>query len=331
MPLLHLSQTSNYNRRKGRESFIMHTKRNRGFLHEIRQNGSAYLLVIPAAIYTLIFGYFTLPYMLIAFQKFNFKTGLFNSKWIGLENFEFFFRSPRAWEVTFNTLKLNFLFIVVGTVVAMALAILFNELRSKLFSRITQSTILFPHFLSWVIVSYVIYSLFSTDYGVINKIIGWVGLDPINWYSTPKYWTTILVSAAVWKDVGMNLVIYLAAIVGIDDTYYEAGRIDGASRWQLIWRITIPLMMPTIIILSLLALGKIMYGSFDMIYAIIKDNGVLYPAVDVIDTYVFRSLRTIGNPAQAMAVGLYQSVVGFILVWGSNKIVRKINPDHALF
>jgi putative aldouronate transport system permease protein len=307
------------------------TRRTKGFFHEMRQNGSAYLLVIPAALYTLVFGYFTLPYMVIAFQKFNFKTGLFNSQWIGFENFAFFFRSPRAWEVTFNTLKLNFLFIVVGTLVAMALAILFNELRSKLFSRITQSTILFPHFLSWVIVSYVIYSLFATDYGVINQMIGWFGMDAINWYSSPQYWTSILVSAAVWKDVGMNLVIYLAAITGIDDTYYEAGRIDGASRWQLIRQITIPLMLPTIIILSLLALGKIMYGSFDMIYAIIKDNGVLYPAVDVIDTYVFRSLRTIGNPAQAMAVGLYQSVVGFILVWGSNRIVRRINPDHALF
>lgn len=129
----------------------------------------------------------------------------------------------------------------------------------------------------------------------------------------------------------MNLVIYLAAITGIDDSYYEAGRIDGASRWQLIRHITIPLMLPTITILTLLALGKIMYGSFDMIYAIVKDNGLLYPTVDVIDTYVFRSLRTIGNPAQAMAVGLYQSVVGFILVWGSNKIVKKVNPDHALF
>ena len=129
----------------------------------------------------------------------------------------------------------------------------------------------------------------------------------------------------------MNLVIYLAAITGIDDSYYEAGRIDGATRWQLIRHITIPLMLPTISILTLLALGKIMYGSFDMIYAIVKDNGLLYPTVDVIDTYVFRSLRTIGNPAQAMAVGLYQSVVGFILVWGSNKIVKKVNPDHALF
>ncbi len=300
-------------------------------LHELKQNGYAYLLVIPAAVYTLIFGYFTLPYMLIAFQRFNFKTGIFNSPWIGLDNFEFFFSSPRAWEVTFNTLKLNVLFIVVGTVAAMALAILFNELRSKLFSRLTQSTILFPHFLSWVIVSYILYSLLSTDYGIVNQVLAKLNLNPVNWYASPQYWTSILVITAVWKDIGMNLVIYLAAITGIDDTYYEAGRIDGATRWQLIRHITIPLMMPTIMILSLLALGKIMYGSFDMIYAIIKDNGLLYPTVDVIDTYVFRSLRTIGNPAQAMAVGLYQSVVGFILVWGSNRIVRKINPDHALF
>lgn len=300
-------------------------------LRELKQNGYAYLLVIPAAVYTLIFGYFTLPYMLIAFQRFNFKTGILNSPWIGLDNFEFFFSSPRAWEVTFNTLKLNVLFIVVGTVAAMALAILFNELRSKLFSRLTQSTILFPHFLSWVIVSYILYSLLSTDYGIVNQVLAKLNLNPVNWYASPQYWTSILVITAVWKDIGMNLVIYLAAITGIDDTYYEAGRIDGATRWQLIRHITIPLMMPTIMILSLLALGKIMYGSFDMIYAIIKDNGLLYPTVDVIDTYVFRSLRTIGNPAQAMAVGLYQSVVGFILVWGSNRIVRKVNPDHALF
>ncbi|MDO3411949.1 ABC transporter permease subunit [Saccharibacillus sp. CPCC 101409] len=309
----------------------MKKKKKGSMLRELRQNGSAYLLVIPAALYTLVFGYFTLPYMLIAFQKFNFKTGIFNSPWVGLDNFEFFFSSPRAWEVTFNTLKLNFLFIVVGTLAAMALAILFNELRSKLYSRLTQSTILFPHFLSWVIVSYILYSLLSTDYGMINQLLERLHITPINWYSSPQYWTTILVITAVWKDIGMNLVIYLAAITGIDDSYYEAGRIDGATRWQLIRHITIPLMMPTIMILSLLALGKIMYGSFDMIYAIIKDNGLLYPTVDVIDTYVFRSLRTIGNPAQAMAVGLYQSVVGFILVWGSNKIVRKVNPDHALF
>lgn len=303
----------------------------RGFLSEIRRNKVAYLLALPAAVYTIIFGYLTMPYMLIAFQKFNYKTGLFNSPWIGFDNFKFFFASPRAWEITFNTLKLNFFFILFGTLAALVLAILFNELKSRMFSRITQSTILFPHFLSWVIVSYVLYSLLSTEYGLVNRALESLGLQTVNWYSSPSYWTSILVGTHVWKDIGINLVIYLAAIAGIDGSYYEAGKIDGATRFQLIRYITVPLLMPTIMILSLLALGKIMYGSFDMIYAIIKDNGILYPTTDVIDTYVFRSLRNIGNPAQAMAIGLYQAVVGFILVYTSNKIVRKINPDHALF
>ncbi|MBD2845965.1 sugar ABC transporter permease [Paenibacillus sp. IB182496] len=306
-------------------------KKKKGLLNELRNNFSAYVLVIPAALYTLIFGYITMPYMLIAFQKFNYRTGIFGSEWIGLDNFRFFFSSSRAWQITFNTLKLNFLFIVVGTLVALALAILFNELRSRWFSKVTQSTILFPHFLSWVVVSYIIYSIFSTEYGLANRMLDTIGLDRINWYASPEYWTAILVSSNVWKDVGISLVIYLAAITGIDGSYYEAGQIDGANRWQLVRHITLPLLMPTVIILSMLSLGKIMYGSFDMIYAIVKDNGLLYPTTDVIDTYVFRSLRNIGNPAQAMAIGLYQAVVGFILVWGSNKLVRRINPDNALF
>lgn len=310
---------------------MQQVRKRQGFLSEIKRNKIAYLLALPAAVYTIIFGYLTMPYMLIAFQKFNYKTGLFNSPWIGFDNFKFFFASPRAWEITFNTLKLNFFFILFGTLAALVLAILFNELKSRMFSRITQSTILFPHFLSWVIVSYVLYSLLSTEYGLVNRVLESLGLQTVNWYSSPSYWTSILVGTHVWKDIGINLVIYLAAIAGIDGSYYEAGKIDGATRFQLIRYITVPLLMPTIMILSLLALGKIMYGSFDMIYAIIKDNGILYPTTDVIDTYVFRSLRNIGNPAQAMAIGLYQAVVGFILVYTSNKIVRKINPDHALF
>lgn len=310
---------------------MQQVRKRRGFLSEIKRNKIAYMLALPAAVYTIIFGYLTMPYMLIAFQKFNYKTGLFNSPWIGFDNFKFFFASPRAWEITFNTLKLNFFFILFGTLAALVLAILFNELKSRMFSRITQSTILFPHFLSWVIVSYVLYSLLSTEYGLVNRVLESFGLQTVNWYSNPSYWTSILVGTHVWKDIGINLVIYLAAIAGIDGSYYEAGKIDGATRFQLIRYITVPLLMPTIMILSLLALGKIMYGSFDMIYAIVKDNGLLYPTTDVIDTYVFRSLRNIGNPAQAMAIGLYQAVVGFILVYTSNKIVRKINPDHALF
>ncbi|MFS0723988.1 ABC transporter permease [Paenibacillus sp. 1P07SE] len=300
-------------------------------ISELRKNGMAYLLAVPAALYTLVFGYLTMPYMVIAFQKFNYRTGIFGSPWVGLDNFRFFFSSPRAWQITWTTIKLNILFIVVGTVCALILAILFNELRSRLFSKVTQSTILFPHFLSWVVVSYIVYSIFSTEFGIANRLLAWLDMNAINWYASPEYWTAILVGANVWKDIGISLVIYLAAITGIDGSYYEAARIDGASRWQLIRHITLPLLLPTISILSLLALGKIMYGSFDMIYAIVKDNGLLYPTTDVIDTYVFRSLRNIGNPAQAMAIGLYQAVVGFILVFGSNLIVRKINPDNALF
>ncbi len=300
-------------------------------VRELGRNRSAYLLAMPAALYTLIFGYLTLPYMLIAFQKFNYKLGIWRSQWVGWENFHFFFASDRAWQVTFNTVRLNVLFIVFSTLCALALAILFNELKNKWFSKITQSTILFPNFLSWVIIGYVIYSLFATNFGLVNKALVVLGMEPVNWYSSPQYWVAILVGANIWKDVGISLVIYLAAITGIDGTLYEAAQIDGANRWQQIRRITLPLLMPTVSILSLLALGKVMYGSFDMIYAIIKDNGLLYPTVDVIDTYVFRALRTIGNPSQAMAVGVYQSVVGFILVFGVNWIVRKKNPDNSLF
>ncbi|QTH40584.1 sugar ABC transporter permease [Cohnella sp. LGH] len=300
-------------------------------VRELGRNRSAYLLAMPAALYTFIFGYLTLPYMLIAFQKFNYKLGIWRSQWVGWENFHFFFASDRAWQVTFNTVRLNVLFIVFSTLCALALAILFNELKNKWFSKMTQSTILFPNFLSWVIIGYVIYSLFATNFGLVNKALVVLGMEPVNWYSSPQYWVAILVGANIWKDVGISLVIYLAAITGIDGTLYEAAQIDGANRWQQIRRITLPLLMPTVSILSLLALGKVMYGSFDMIYAIIKDNGLLYPTVDVIDTYVFRALRTIGNPSQAMAVGVYQSVVGFILVFGVNWIVRKKNPDNSLF
>lgn len=301
------------------------------FFSEMRNNYTGYLLALPAMLYTFIFGYLTMPYMVIAFQEFNYRMGLFGSKWVGFKNFEFFFASDRVWQVTFNTIRLNFLFIVVGTICALVLAILFNELRNKTFSKIAQSTILFPHFLSWVIVSYIIYSLFGTNYGIINRILEFFNFEAINWYSSPQYWVKILVTTNVWKDVGLNLVIYLAAITGIDQVYFEAAQIDGANRWQQIRHIIIPLLMPTVIILSLLALGRIMFGSFDMIYAIIKDNGLLYPTTDIIDTYVFRALRTIGNPAHAMAVGIFQSVVGFILVFGANWIVRRMSPDSSLF
>jgi len=311
----------------------MASNRNRrtGFLKELRSNAWGYALVLPAAVYTFLFGYLTLPYMIIAFQRYHYRLGLLGSEWVGFANFKFFFLSNQAWQVTFNTIRLNFLFIVFGTLAALALALLFNELKSRLFARVTQSTILFPHFLSWVVVSYMLYSLFATDFGIVNNALAAFGIEKVNWYASPQYWVQILVGTNVWKDIGISLVIYLAAIAGIDGTLYEAARIDGANRWKQIRYITLPLLLPTVSILSLLALGRVMYSSFDMIYAIVKDNGMLFATVDVIDTYMFRALRTIGNPSQAMAIGLYQSIVGFLLVFGANYAVRKFNKDHSLF
>jgi putative aldouronate transport system permease protein len=297
---------------------------------DIRNNPLSYVLVLPAALYTIVYGYMTLPYMMIAFQKFNYSKGLFSSDWIGFENFRFFFESSRAAMVTWNTVKLNFLFIVFGTVVAVLMAILLNEVRKAMFKKISQSVFLFPHFLSWVIISYMLYGIFSVDYGVVNQWLISLGLEPVNWYAEAGPWTWILVVMSVWKEAGMTTVIYLAAITAMDESLYEAAKIDGANRWQQIRGITIPLLLPTVSILTLLSVGRIFFADFGMIYAIIGDNGLLYATTDVIDTYVFRTMRNI-DPAQAMAVGLYQSVVGFILVMGFNWLVKRVNPDHALF
>lgn len=303
-----------------------------GFLRDIGKNPFSYLLVLPAALYTLVFGYFTLPYLVMAFQKFSYESSLFaNHDFIGFKNFAFFFKSNNVWTVTWNTLRLNFLYIVLGHAIAIAFAVMMNEVKSKWFMKTTQSTFLFPHFLSWVVVSYIVYNVFSTQYGVLNQLLQSLGLERQNWYAKPEVWTEILVGMNIWKETGIATVIYLAAIVGIDNELYEAARIDGASRWQMARRITVPLLMPTAIILVLLAVGKIFYGNFAMLYSIIRDNGLLLPTTDVIDTYVFRALRTSGDPAQAMAVGLYQAFMGFIIVFGINRLIRKYFPEGALF
>ena len=298
---------------------------------DISRNPVSYLLALPALAYTFIFGYLTLPYIIVAFQQFGYNGGILNNKFIWFKNFEFFFRSSNAINVTWNTIRLNFLFIVLGTITAMFFSILMNEVKNKMFLKISQSSFLFPHFLSWVVVSYIVYNIFSTNYGVLNQALKGIGLDPVNWYAKPEAWTEILAGMRLWKDTGMKTVIFLAAITGIDHQLYEAARIDGASRWQQTRSITIPLMMPTVMILVLLAIGKIFYGDFAMLYSIIRDNGILLPKTDVIDTFVFRALRMSGDPAQAMAVGLYQALMGFLLVYGSNKLIRRYYPDGALY
>lgn len=306
-------------------------KKRRGILYDIAHNPVSYLLIVPAALYTLIFGYMTIPYMLTAFQKFNFRTGILGSEFVGLKNFEFFFKSNQAGRIIFNTIRLNLCTIVGTTLVSVLTALLLNELRCEKFKKITQSTFLFPYFLSWIIINYFLYTLTSTQYGVINKLLTALGQQPVSFYTDGRPWFAILVIAKIWKDMGMNIVIYLSAITSMDPQIYEAAMIDGANRWQLCTRVTLRLLLPTICMLTIMAVGKMFYGDFGMIYALVGDNGMLQKTTDVIDTYVFRMLRTTGSPSQAMAVSLFQSVMGFITVFGANYWVSKKFSDGALF
>ena len=310
---------------------IGNKKRRYGIITDIRANPISYLLALPAAVYIFIFGYLTLPYMVMAFQQYHFTTGLFRSPFIGLKNFEFFFRSNRSFLVTFNTIYLNSLFILSGTLASVILALMLNEIRVKRLLRVTQSMMIFPNFLSWIIVSYIVFAFLSTEYGWLYSIIRFFGGEPVSMYSSASFWPAILVVIRLWKSVGINSVIYMAAITGIDEGLYEAARIDGASKLQEIRYITLPLLFPTVCILTLMAIGKIFYGDFQMIYSLVGDNGILMATTDVIDTFVFRALRQTGDPAGAMAVGIYQAFVGFILVFGSNRLVKRLFPEGAIF
>ena len=316
----------------------LNTKRKKrvGFFRDVARNKFSYLIALPAILYVFIFSYLSYPYLALAFQRYNYKNSsifgiLFHGDWVGLKNFEFFFNSQNAFRVTFNTLYLNILFIITGTVMSVLLALLLNELRSKWFVKTTQSIMLFPNYISWVMVSYILLSLFSTEYGIVNQLLRSLGLEGVNWYTNSGVWPAILVVMRIWKGAGMNAIIFLASITGIDTSLYEAAAIDGANRFQRIFRITLPLIMPTVIIMTLLSLGKIMYGDFGMIYALVGDNGTLYATTDIIDTYVFRALRQVGDMSQATAIGLFQSLIGFIMVYGSNWLARRFYPDGALY
>lgn len=297
---------------------------------EIWSKKFLYLLVLPAIVYTFIYGYMTLPYIAIAFEKFHYKTGI-RSPFIGFDNFAAFFKSSWAGAVTRNTLIINFLFLIFGTFCAILIALLLNEVRAKRFLKVSQSAMLFPFFISWVIVSYMLQGILGTESGMLNRIIMASGGQRINFYAKPDYWYPILLILNIWKNAGYNSIIYLAAITGIDESIYEAAAIDGATRFKRIIYVTLPLLAPTISVLTLMSIGRIFYGDFGMMYAIVRDNSSLMPIAEVIDTYVFRVFKNTGNPSLSMAVGLYQSVIGFILVFTSNRIVNRFYPEGALF
>lgn len=306
-------------------------KLKKGLFRELWKNGWYYMMALPGLLFFLVFSYMPLPGMIIAFKDYNFRDGIFGSKWVGFDNFRFFFNGEYAWRTTFNTLFINANYIIFGTIVAVAFAILLNEIRHGLLKRLYQSLMFLPFFFSAIVVGNFVYLIFSSKFGIANQILNMFHQLPIEWYSNAQYWVSILVGVFIWKNTGYAVVMYLATIVGIDDELYEAASLDGAGRWHKIRYITLPLLVPTIIILTLLSVGKMFYGDFQTIYSIVGDNGLLFATTDVIDTYVFRAVKTVGDISMPAAVGLYQSVCGFIFVVVCNWAVKKYNSENSLF
>ncbi|UNK18431.1 sugar ABC transporter permease [Paenibacillus sp. N3/727] len=307
-----------------------------GFIKKVIRNRFMLLMILPGTIWFLVFAYLPMFGTVLAFKDFRispdgFFASVFNSEWVGFKNFEYLFTTNDAYIITRNTILYNLAFIILGLIIAVGFAIMLSELVNKRTAKVYQTGMFLPHFLSWVIISYFAFTFLSVDKGTLNQIITYFGGEPISWYSESKYWPFIIIFVGIWKGVGYNSVIYLAAITGIDKSYYEAAVIDGASKWKQVRYITIPLLKPLMIILTILAIGGIFRSDFGLFYQLPKDSGALYPVTNVIDTFVYRGLINMGDIGMSTAAGLYQSFVGLILILVANYIVRKIEKDHAIF
>ncbi|WP_242622661.1 ABC transporter permease [Lachnoclostridium sp. Marseille-P6806] len=290
-----------------------------------------YIMALPGLLYLFINNYMPMPGIVLAFKNYNAKKGIYGSPWAGFKNFKYLFATSDAFIITRNTICYNLVFILVNTFFAIFVAIILSELTSK-WKKAYQSVILLPYLLSAVIISYLVFAFLSPENGFINNsILKPLGREAVSWYQKQEYWPFILVFVNLWKGIGYSCIIYLSTIIGFDRGYYEAAAIDGATKWQQITHITLPLLRPTIIMLTLMAVGRIFYSDFGLFYQVPQNSGALLPVTNTIDTYVYRGLLELGDISMSAAAGVYQSMVGFVLVLGANLLVRKLDPDSALF
>ena len=291
-----------------------------------------YLLALPGIIYMICNNYLPMFGIVIAFKKLNFAKGILASPWCGLKNFEFLFKSSTAFTMIRNTICYNVLWLILGHVLAIASAILLNEITNRFRARFYQSVILLPYLMSWVVVSYLVFAFLSADTGMFNNsILKPLGIAPVNWYSESKYWPFILTFVNHWKNNGYTMILYFASIVGISQDYYEAAMLDGATKWQQIKHITIPQLVPTIITLMILSVGRIFASDFGLFYQIPRNTGALYNATQTIDVYVYNALMQRSDYGMASAASVFQSIVGFLMVMVTNAIVRKVSRENAMF
>ncbi len=308
----------------------------KGFLKNVWQYKALILMALPGVIWFIFFFYIPVLANVVAFKDFHispdgFLASLRESPWVGFDNFKFLFASNDAWLITKNTLLYNIVFLAFNLFFAIAFAIIMSELRNKKLVKVYHTMSLLPYFLSWVVISYFVYAFLSPDKGIINQWINNMGGESINWYADPKWWPFIFVFMNVWKSLGYNSIIYYASVVGIDQSYYEAAMVDGANKWQQIKNVTLPQLLPMISVLLILNIGGIFRADFGLFYQVPQNSGALYQVTAVLDTYIYNGLTATGDFGMTAAAGLYQSVVGALLLLAANVVVRKLEPDSALF
>lgn len=301
-----------------------------------KANRDLLTLSIPGAVWFIFFAYLPMPGILLAFKNFTLSDGGFvksflQSEWVGFNNFKFLFASGDMWKVFRNTVGYNIVFIILGIVLPVIVALMLNELRNKRMAKIYQSSMFLPYFLSWVVVSYCLYAFLNPERGLVNAMLEGMGKEGVSWYSHKAWWPFIIIFMSQWKGIGYNTVVYLASICGIDKTYYEAAVLDGATKIQQIKYITVPLLKPVIIILFIMSVGRIFSADFGLFYQIPMDSGALYDVTNVLDTYIYRALMSMGQIGMSSAGALFQSAVGFLLIMLANKIVSIFDRENALF
>ena len=305
---------------------------NRGKWNRITvvENSQMLLMMLPGIVLLLIFNYLPMAGIAIAFKDFRPLKGIWGSEWNGLENFRFFFTSSDAGRTIRNTVLYASAFLVLDLITAVILALMFYHLRSRRATKVYNTVMIVPRFMSLVIIAFIVYALLSPSYGLLNKLIVACGGKAINWYAEPKYWPVILTVTHIWQMVGMNSILYYSSLMSMDESLLEAAKVDGANLWQQIWNVMIPHLIPIMIITTILAIGSLFSGNLDLFYQVPMNQGLLYPTTDIINTYVYRALMG-GSLARSTAVNLFQSLVGMILVIITNAIIRKISPEHSLF
>lgn len=295
------------------------------------------LLALPTSVWYILFSYLPMFGIIVAFKRFkplpktNYIISLLKSEFVGIDNFKFLFATPDAWIMFRNTLLYNAVFIILGVLIPVTLAILISQLRSKVMAKVYQTSIFLPYFLSWVVVSYFVFSFLSVDKGLANSILKLIGRDPVQWYMESKYWPYFLIFLNVWKGMGYGMVIYLASITGIDTTLYEAAIIDGANRKQQVRYITLPMLQPVIIILFILSVGRIFSSDFGLFYRVPRNSGPLVDVTQTIDVYVYKALMGMNNIGFSSAAAFLQSIFGLVTILSANFIVKKIDPESGLF